>query len=499
MISDMKSDRKHSGFLKKIYRSSLNKLEDPLIREKLKGKIHAVENEKSGVIFCRDDISAFTCPIALKKSLVCFLEGASRSRATLEYSSSEFDFDTLLHTLLLRNVSKTQKKETSVKERKLDRLVLNISNACNLQCRYCYAGGGTYGSGFEMMDKTTARAVIDCFRSNFDSIEKLQFFGGEPLLNPGLIIYVCQEFAERQNRGEIRKCPQYSVVTNGTIFSDEIFKLLKKYEIRPTISMDGPEAINDELRGKGTTKKTERFINHLEKFGIDYSFEGTYTSRHVESGLYLSQLLDFFFRRYGHHELHIPPASLSSEHPLFMSEHQIAAIYRDGVEYSMANLAPGRTALLSFASRIMDVFVQKNPINNYCPAGLSTLSVDAGGFVYPCFMFTGQKNYQMGNVSDDTFPVRNSVMGVLNKIIEQDKSHNPECQQCWASPFCSGCIGADAVTNQGNLAKKSCVLTKAMVEAFLVKIPEVADTLLHKESESSLPDTTRYQLAAKNI
>jgi uncharacterized protein len=326
----------------------------------------------------------------------------------------------------------------------------------------------------------------------------LQFFGGEPLLNPKLISFVCEEFSRKHKKGKIKKLPQFSVVTNGTVISEDIFKLLKKHKMRPTISMDGPEIVNDYLRGKGTTVKIERFIRRLEKYNIDYSFESTFTAYHVESGINLNDLLDFFFKHFKQNEVHIPPAALTKENSLFLSEQRTSKVYRAGVEYSMENLKNGGTACLSFASRMINVFAEGRSINNYCPAGLSTLSVDTGGDVYPCFMFTGQKDFQLGNVFDEYFLQNDKVNKIFKMILMNDKAHNPKCQECWLSPFCSGCIGADYIINKGTLEKTNCDVKKAMVEGFLTKIPELVSPLPQAESIHGAKEVKRIKQSLKS-
>lgn len=468
------------GRVKNFVKAGIRYLEDPLIRDKLKNRIHCVENDKVGILFHRDDISIYTCPKPLKRALIDFLEGASRHQACQKYSIHGYEFDSLLRLLLQKQKPEFQAKEQSAQDRILDRLVLNIANSCNLECRYCYARGSAYGSVPSIMSKKTALAAVDRFCVLYDGIDKLQFFGGEPLLNPEIMSFVCEELARKREKGEIKKIPQFSMVTNGTIISEKIFKLLKKYNIKPTISMDGPQIINDDLRGVGTTRKSEKFIHHLEKYGIGYSFEGTFTSRHLDAGIYLNHLMDFFSKRFGQREVHIPPASLPKESPLFLNEQETAAVYREGVEISLANIRNGATAMLSFASRILDVFMKKEPINNYCPAGLYTLSVDTKGTIYPCFMFTGMEDFQMGNVLKDPCFVKDKVEKVFRMILADDKPNNVECQECWALPFCSGCLGADYIMNSGEFTKKNCVLTKAMVEVFLAKVPEILDPSLDK-------------------
>lgn len=484
--------------LQKLYVSGIRKFEDPLIRGKMKNQIHCLENSESGIIFIKDSISIFTCPKPLKNSLVYFLQGSTRSQACLKYGVAEFELENLFQIVLQKLDSKIEQSEKSAHEMILDRLVLNISNSCNLKCIYCYAEGGTYGSVSSFMNEKTALATVDRFCSIFDGIDKLQFFGGEPLLNPKLIKYVCKEFSRKHKNGEIKKLPQFSAVTNGTIQSDDIFRLLKKNEIKTTISLDGPEIVNDYLRGKGTTQKIEQFIECLEKYNIDYSFEGTFTAFHMESGMNLSDLLDFFFKRFKQNEVHIPPAALPKENPFFLREQSLSEIYQAGVEYSMENLKNGGTAFLSFASRIINIFIEGRAINNYCPAGLSTLSVDTVGNVYPCFMFTGLKDFQLGNVFDEYFLQSDEAKKIFHRILMNDKANSPKCLECWVSPFCSGCIGADYIINKGTLEKTNCDVKKAMVEGFLIKVPELVGTLLQGESIHGAKEVKRCEQSLKS-
>ena len=53
--------------------------------------------------------------------------------------------------------------------KKLDRLVINISNDCNLNCVYCYANGGSYKSDKSIMNKNTMDSILSCFYSYCNS------------------------------------------------------------------------------------------------------------------------------------------------------------------------------------------------------------------------------------------------------------------------------------------------------------------------------------------
>jgi uncharacterized protein len=349
----------------------------------------------------------FTCPVPLKNSLSEFLEGYSAATACERNGILENAFHNLLLFLLKKietNPRRTKRESEKSGDKVLERLVLNVSHSCNLRCRYCYAGGGNYGKQQSLMDEKTAAVVLDTFYDLFDHIENIQFFGGEPLLNMGTTSFVCQDLQKRYRSGAVKKLPHFGVVTNGTLLSAEIVRLIKDYELGVTVSIDGPEDIHDYLRGKGTYKKICKFIQALNKERIDFGIESTYTSYHLESGVTLNDLLEFFSTHFNSSETHIPPVALSPGDPLALDGDAEKTVYRAAVEFSVDNLLRGGAPSISFAGRLMKSYTEGSPTLHYCPAGFSTLSVDNLGNVYPCFMFTGCDEFNLGNVFDPGFP-----------------------------------------------------------------------------------------------
>jgi len=473
--------------------SCLRRLEDPLIRERFGARIHLLENPDQGIILFRDDLSVYGCPKPIKRALENFLLGIPRTSACLDQGIRADDFDRLLHSLLSKleppPEQARKKPEPWRQGHILDRLVLNISNACNLRCSYCYAGGGNYHLPNSFMDRVTAAGILDRFFRLFDSIDKIQFFGGEPLLNARLIDFVCRDCRQRQKSGQTEKIPKFSLVTNGTVFSAEIIGLLKRNDISLTVSLDGPETVNDALRGQGTYRKIRQFVRSLEDNQIGYSFEGTYTARHLEEGLSVGDLLDFYRECFGQREIHLPLVSLPPGHSLAISDGRAAKIYRRAVEDSLQNLKNGRSSCgLSFLTRMLNAYAEAKPIQNYCPAGISTLAVDPAGGVYPCFMFIGRPEFHLGNILDPDFPDGPKVREISRRILEADKSRAPECRECWASPLCSGCIGADDIRTNGRLDKTACLMTREMAEGFLSRIAEISDKKLEEVERASVKE-----------
>jgi uncharacterized protein len=79
---------------------------------------------------------------------------------------------------------KLKKDNTMVKA-----LCLHVAHACNLSCSYCFAGQGKYQGQAALMSAEVGRKALDFLIAHSGSRRHLEvdFFGGEPLLNWGLV------------------------------------------------------------------------------------------------------------------------------------------------------------------------------------------------------------------------------------------------------------------------------------------------------------------------
>ena len=136
-------------------------------------------------------------------------------------------------------------------------LYLAITLDCNLRCIYCYAHGG---ESREYMSFATARKAIEKY---YDDSLKVQFTGGEPLLNFKLITKLAERYGAK-----------FSVQTNGTLLDIEKIEKLRELGVTVGVSIDGPAKVNDKLRpyadGRGSTKDVLRAMMLLKSLGVDY-------------------------------------------------------------------------------------------------------------------------------------------------------------------------------------------------------------------------------------
>jgi uncharacterized protein len=348
----------------------------------------------------------------------------------------------------------------------LRRLTLNVANACNLACKYCYANCGSYYSSPSLMDEVTALAAVNYARRRFSRIDHVSFFGGEPTLNHRTILTVCEYFAYLRARGLLNQMPQFGLTTNGYALGKDILRILERHEFSVSFSLDGPREIHDRLRvsqcGAPTWSAVAENVDRVRTAGIVPEFECTYTAEHWRMGITVVDLLEFFHFRFDCHILHCPVVLAPRDSPWLVPLDIASGLYADAIRESVRNVASGVPKSISLAMRMMRAIANTRPIYHYCPAGTATITVNPDGYVYACFMLMAGQKFAIGNVNETH---SRGVPGPILRLLENaDKWSNAECCQCWAQPLCFGCIGDDLARD---CRKEMCEFKREQIEACL--------------------------------
>nr|MBC8241384.1 radical SAM protein [Alphaproteobacteria bacterium] len=120
--------------------------------------------------------------------------------------------------------------------------LVNVTNVCNLDCRHCFVfRGDNPNAPRDKMNDATMLHQLEVLRDKH-GIRSMLFMGGEPMIRKDLVLQATRLF------------PESAIVTNGTYGIPSLPGQLV------TVSLDGPAALNDPIRGDGVFAKVREAI-----------------------------------------------------------------------------------------------------------------------------------------------------------------------------------------------------------------------------------------------
>ena len=138
-----------------------------------------------------------------------------------------------------------------------------VTLRCDHSCHYCQVSRVSMNRDkYDMTPEAADRALDLTFRSPSKRI-KIEFQGGEPLLNFELIKYIT-EGAKRRNAKAGKKL-DFVVATNLSFLNDEILAYLRTHRIWVSTSLDGPAFIHNANRPRPGNDAHETTIRGIER------------------------------------------------------------------------------------------------------------------------------------------------------------------------------------------------------------------------------------------
>ncbi|XCP84367.1 radical SAM protein [Roseburia hominis] len=332
------------------------------------------------------------------------------------------------------------------KEEGFESIKIHVSNTCNLQCKYCYANGGNYRAKDSLMDLNTAKKVVEFINTSdrLNNLKYISFFGGEPLMNPQIIEYICEHTQEKN--------VDYLLQTNGTLLDDYIIQILKKYNIVLTISLDGPEHMNDfnriDMAGKGTYNRIVDNIQRLKSAGIvPKAIEATISSEFIDKYSKL-QIADYIYETTG---VRLIKVEYDMNAPQKKDINKESA---EEVHDFYAQCLAGKYIMDNAAYKILQIFFARQYNDYVCPAGSSLLTVNVNGELYPCQFFIEDSSWKKGDVFSGF---------VENRECAYRKTNREKCRGCSARSTCCMCVASDI--KEEDRCKKNILIQGMTLEA----------------------------------
>lgn len=317
-------------------------------------------------------------------------------------------------------------------------LALNVSNACNLSCTYCYlgaapasqVGGGHHEesmAGDTMTEDVAFRAVDILMRESFGEPDvSIVFFGGEPLLATELLRPVVRYARERA--GEVGREIQFHMTTNGTLLKPGAAKLLAELGIDCLVSMDGCEEDHDSNRrfenGEGSYAHIIRNLEELPP-GFNVGVRATVT----ESSGSLTALVEHL-TGLGFSMVHLAPVSGTSMRAEFAC--RLCSEFEALAESELDALLSGSRPSVSSFTEPMALLARGSCRDSPCGAGARYLCVATDGTLYLCHRFAGDGRFAVGHVAGGI------DRGAITSLLGRLRAASSACLNCWARDLCGG-------------------------------------------------------------
>ena len=338
----------------------------------------------------------------------------------------------------------------------LSSLVLNVTNSCNLACRYCYEYGDDRLAKAEtasVMNEEVARQSVDLLFAQSKKNQRLQltFFGGETLLN-FKVIHPTVAYA-RKRAAEEGQFIDFSLTTNATLLTPAIVQWLAENNIGVTVSIDGPKEFQDGMRvykaGMGSYDVVAPRIQELLRVhrGRPIGARVTVTSKTLDLLRTRKHLVD----EMGFYEVGFAPVTSSPGRDYSLDEAGFARLLEQfeilSEEYVEGALRNHYTGFANMADQMGEV--HQGVTKAYpCGAGVGLLGVAPGGDLGLCHRFAGAGDHDFGHVSSGIDNAKRS-----EHLKKGHLDNRTDCHTCWARSLCSGGCYHEAQVRYGDRFK----------------------------------------------
>ena len=354
-------------------------------------------------------------------------------------------------------------------DKPLKAMCLHVSHDCDLRCRYCFAGTGSFHARRSLMSYETGKQALDFLVANAGERKLLEvdFFGGEPLLNFEVVNQLVAYGREIERA--TGKHIAFTLTTNGTNLTPDIADYLNAEMVNLVLSIDGRPAVHDAMRpfpdGTGSHARIlPKFLDLVSKRGDKAWYaRGTFTRRNLDFSRDVLYLHDAGFE-----QISVEPAVLPPDSPLSLRQEDLPAILAEYETLAADMLALEKTGK-SFTFFHFMIDLENGPCIKKrvsgCGAGCEYVAVTPEGDIYPCHQFVGREGFKLGSVWDGT---RDAA---LTQCFEQANAlTKPDCAGCWARLYCTGGCAANAEAFSGSILTPNpieCAMQRKRLECAL--------------------------------
>jgi len=374
------------------------------------------------------------------------------------------------------------------KDKSIDGIIFNVTESCNLSCKYCIYSGAYIGerenNNLNMSEETANTAIKNILPNLRDKVF-ISFYGGEPTNNFGLMKKIMNSVRSKNPK----KQKVFTFSTNFVDVENYLDDLIRD-DVYITISLDGPKEVHDKNRldsmGYGSFY---RIMHNLDLIKMkDSSFQREHISL---SGTYgdsedFAKIMNYFidhdqdFLNFRLGVVYTKGLKNSESGLLKPGEiFQFAKLYSENLINGNANPKILKNLFdLKIKSLVQRDFRQtpeKLQLNGSCYPGKRKLFIDTSGGLYPCEKIGGR--LPIGNVHEGFN--EGGIEKIINDFVD---IRNETCNTCWAARLCQPCI-VSAKDSVGDISKKGLKESCKSLKSNIVLALSIYNGLIKSDSD----------------
>lgn len=376
-------------------------------------------------------------------------------------------------------------------EHYMENLILQVTQQCNLRCKYCAYSGNYYNRTHtsERMSFEMAKKAIDFYLERSDKAEKLclSFYGGEPLLE-FVLIQKCVDYITKCKGDQL---VLYPITTNGTLLDQEKIEFLVKHDVSLMISLDGAKESHDAnrqfLNGQGSFDLIMNNLKALKEYDENYYLNQVSFNCVISATTDLDSTYEFYanselFSPEQIHFTYINPVDVKDRSILQITQqnNQIANFeyikmllsLLDKREWdSKGKMQRARASDIELLYERLHRHAQESGATHHggpCVPGVRRLFVATNGDFFPCERVSEQDAQMCIGSLDKGFDYDR-----MNFFLNHGQLIEKDCLYCWNIRECSYCLSEIEKKNQDitkELLLKKCRASKYKTEELLHKL-----------------------------
>jgi radical SAM protein with 4Fe4S-binding SPASM domain len=308
----------------------------------------------------------------------------------------------------------------------------HLTERCNLACTHCYQEGKKVAEMTLPEIKSTVKNIADTIRQWSDLYEipfstSMNITGGEPFLRKDLL-KILQEI-HKHHFG-------ISILTNGTLINKEKARMLADLPVKGVqVSLEGPKAIHEAIRGRHSFFSAVRGIECLRDAGIKITINVTLSDMNIDYCEAMVALAnDLGASRLGFSRL-VPSGRGLALLTRMLAKERLKKVY----ETIFSLKTPGLEIVTGdpVASQLSEEMPESTDSSfpeGGCAAGVSGLTLLPDGTITPCRRI----GIPVGNILRDSLRDIWVTSNVLNELRDK-KAYKGKCGTCKRWSICRGC------------------------------------------------------------